>query len=115
MKSLSFHGAMTRTEAELTLEKNGSNDCYLTRYDDTIKSCFLTVKTKGNGYKHFAIDISKKQSSIQYELIGTSKVYATISDLLNFYEKNPINFQVFSIGEAVLCESDKKTFLFKDC
>ena len=89
MKSPSFHGVMTGKEAEITLQKHDSNKCYLTRYDETKNSCFLTVKT-GKGYIHFMIDITRDKNNTQYELKGTSEMFKKISDLLHFYENNPV-------------------------
>ena len=103
MKSPSFHGVMTGREAELTLEKHGSNKCYLTRYDETRKLCILTVKMRGEKrFIHFMINIIGDETNTHYELMGTSKMFDTISGLIHFYENNPVNFEVNSIGDAVL-------------
>ncbi len=108
MKSPSFHGIMTGREAELILEKHGSEKCYLTHYDATSKVYFLSVKTKTDVYMHFVIDITRHQNETQHELRGSDKEFDSISELLNFYENKPVNLEVDCIGDAVQSESYKQ-------
>ena len=103
MNSPSFHGAMTKKEAELTLENHGGNRCYLTRYCTIKKSYYLSVMTKQEEqYKHdhFVLKV-EHYSPHNINIEGTEKQFNKISDLLEFYESNPVNFEVSNIGIEV--------------
>ncbi len=95
---------MTKREAELTLENHGSNKCYLTRYCTTQKVYLLSVMTKleeGYKYDHFIIKIEKNYLGITTELEGVEKEFNMVTELLNFYESNPVNFEISDIGVQV--------------
>ena len=114
-KTPSFHGVMTGREAELTLEKHGSDKCYLTRYDKKRNLCFLTVKRKGEKrFIHFMIDITGDRNKTQCVLKGTNKTFDRISDFLHFYENNPVNFEVNGIGDAVQSGSYQQSTIEAD-
>ena len=104
MKSSSFHGAMTKKEAELTLENHGSNRCYLTRYCTTKKLYLLSTMTKqeeGYRHDHFIINIDEEILALE----GTEKKFNEIIELLHFYERNPVNFEISNIGVEVSSET----------
>lgn len=119
MLSPSFHRVMTKEEAELVLQEHASNTCYLTRYDASTKTFYLSVKAiveDGTPAKfhHFILTIAEidpiyvnpigmdsTPPEIGYELNGTQKKFKRISELLAFYETIPVNFEVVCIGEQV--------------
>lgn len=103
VKSSSFHGAMTKKEAELILEQNGNNRCYLVRYCPTEQAHFLSVMTKfkeGQKHHHFELEVTSSYHE-KLKIKGMKIKFKNISQLLEHYKKNPVDYEVSNIGVEV--------------
>ena len=105
-KHPSFHGSITRVDATTLLLQKGKK-CYLTRYSDYHKTCVISVlRTTEDGelLQHFKLDIIAQEETTTYEISSTTKRFNSISTLLDYYQKHPINRNIDSFGECVECK-----------
>ena len=102
----SFHGSITRVDATTLLLQKGKK-CYLTRYSDYHKTCVVSVlrtTQDGESLQHFKLDITTHEEMTAYEISSTGKTFDSISTLLEYYQKTPINNNIDSFGECVECK-----------
>ena len=97
----SFCGTISTEEAELLLRKRKCN-CYLTRYDNGkhILSVMAVSKEDGRTFQHFQLMTHSQNCCYKYEIDGSGKKFDKVSMLLEFYQCNPLNYIVTSIGEC---------------
>ena len=98
----SFTGPMNGKQAEHKLKQRGGN-CYLLRHSEAHKRFKISVlSTEGIDtlFQHFKIRITTNEDQREYEIEGTTKKFDDISELLVYYEKNPVNSKISSIGTA---------------
>lgn len=103
---------MTAKSAELKLKESSLGDCYLLRYSESANMYKLSVKhKKGTIFQHFRIKIINNHAEREYEIEGTKKKFDDFSELLDYYEMNPVNRKIFAIGKPIQGEVDqgKKT------
>ena len=99
----SYHGKISGKEAEQRLSENSEGNCYLTRYSENNKSYAVAAKISQNGMVqpvHLVLEIDSEDSS--YSLEGSGKPFRTINELLKYYEQNPFNEEIRSIG-SICC------------
>lgn len=98
---------MSREDAELELNKH-SGSCYLTRCSPSKKSIRLSVRIDDGGtVRHFTIRDTVKSGNCQYEITGTENSFLDPSKMLAFYEDQPINHEISSIGIPITGEVAK--------
>lgn len=101
----SFHGSITRVNATTLLFRKGKK-CYLTRYSDYHKTCVISaLRTSEDGelLQHFKLNIATRDEVTKYEIAGTQKGFDSISALLEFYQKTPINHRIETLGDCLVC------------
>lgn len=117
IEHLSFHGDLSREEAESRLKQHNSN-CYLTRYNASththVLSVMATRKESTPVFQHFQINIHNAKGYNQYELDGSEEKFDAISKLLDFYQNEPVNYTIIGIGEPIQAESYKNLPTAKD-
>lgn len=107
----SYNGSMTGKKAELRLQQHGGN-CYLIRYSEANSTYVLSVMKRSaeyeNGLKaaHFQLNVIKGISFNEYEVRGSEKTFYDIFKLLEYYQKNPVDHSIQSIGEACPMQRD---------
>ena len=52
-------------------------------------------------FQHFDILINEEGSDTKYEIPGTDRVFATMDELLDFYQRNPLNHSIITIGDEI--------------
>ena len=95
----SYHGKISGKEAEQRLTEHSEGNCYLTRFSENKKSYAVSAKISHNGMVqpvHLVLEIDSEDSS--YSLEGSRKPFQTINKLLKYYEQNPFNEEIRSIG-----------------
>ena len=100
----SYHGAMEGNESQMEL-KHHSESCYLTRYSERRNVYVLSVMKVSGGtrvFQHFTIDIRNRNNDISYEIKGADMKFKHLSDMLKFYQCNPVSHSVSNIGECVM-------------
>ena len=102
----SFHGPLDMDEAETRLRRAGKDRCYLTRYSESIEEHILSVLRRKNDddlvLQHFCIAIQLEgQLAVSYEILGSTKKFKSITGLLEFYKKNPLNHKIDSTGDKI--------------
>ena len=101
----SYHGAMTEKVAEFILKQQTGESCYLMRYSEQRKVFVISVLTRNRAEKgsdfhaSFTLNITKGEDGNIYEIEGTEETFGNISKLLAFYENNPLDAKVKSIGK----------------
>lgn len=103
----SFHGSLTRIEAVKRLIESGRS-CYLTRYSSYIKCCVITVlrmSANGEWLQHLELELPQSSSQHTYKAAGADKSFEDVSQLLEYYQKNPLNREGYCLGECL--QSDK--------
>lgn len=105
-KHPSFHGVVSKNDAELLLMHH-SGDCYLTRYNATKCTHVLSVKVTrevdedGPILQHFQLVTHSESGHSQYKVAGSEKYFDSISMLLDYYQRNPLNYIVAGIGDYI--------------
>ena len=100
----SYHNSIPGQEAERRL-KLFSRHCYLTRYSELSNCYVLSVYQKEKPkdiIKHFKITLKDGR---KHKIDGKSMEFESISELLNHYEQNRIDFALKSIGDN--CTKEK--------
>ena len=101
----SFFGEMSRVDAEMALNKQSSGSCYLTRCSPSSKHFRLSVRIDDDGnMRHFTIRDTGKGGNCQYEITGTENIFQDPSKMLAFYEEQPVNHEISSIGVRITGE-----------
>ena len=94
---------MTSKQAEQTLA-NKEGDCYFIRFSNTHKKYMLSVSKKSVDdtviFRHFPIDIANKFDLCEYEIEGSEKKFDDITELLHYYEENPLTDEIENLGMA---------------
>ena len=93
-----YHHEITGKEAERRLKKHGGH-CYLTRHSESLDCYVLSIFKKQKSIpptkKHYKITI-KDDGRIAIE--GKERDFADIEELLQYYQANPIDPALSSIG-----------------
>lgn len=100
----SFHGSITRIEAVQKLIESGRS-CYLTRYSDYNKFCVistLTLSYNGELLRHLELEIPQESHQCVYKVSGIDKEFGDISELLEYYQKHPLDQNC--LGECLQTE-----------
>lgn len=112
---LCYHGTMTGICAEEKFKKEFGN-CYLVRYSNTHKEYMLSVCGRGDNndkiIQHFTIKIIPKYDQNEYEIEGSEKKFDDFSELLQYYEKNPISYEIYYIGKPLCKLNQLKSHTF---
>lgn len=95
----SYHNQISKKEAKKRLKSCGKNVCYLTRFSSSGRCYRLTVYNKEirNEIREFEIIIQRDDR--QHNLRGKDMKFATIKELLEYYENNRIDPSLPNIGE----------------
>ena len=97
----SYRGPISGETAQQKLKEAGK-DCYLIRYSAARDKYILTVARKGGDsetlFQHFAIQVTAKFHQNEYEVEGAEKKFDDMVELLEFYQNNPLNHDIDSIG-----------------
>lgn len=98
----SFHGTISREEAELQLKKHKSN-CFLTRYDNGVHilTVMAVLKEDGRVFQHFQLKTHCQNGCYQFEVDGSGNRFDKVSALLDFYKCNPLNYTIDHIGKCI--------------
>ena len=81
---------------------SGGN-CYLTRYSKTRESYVLSAIVFHDGIRepvHIKLNVDTEKRC--HSLEGTEKIFRTLDELLNYFEKNPLSSDIRSIGSPCL-------------
>ncbi len=108
----SYHGKMTGAAAVQVLKGMNEVPCYLTRFSVNNNKFVLSVLTEDMEGELETQDfkLSINNDINRYELLGTEKSFNNIDDLLSFYECNPLNETIQSIGvQCVASEDTRRT------
>ena len=95
----SYHGKISGKEAERRLTEHSEGNCYLTRFSEHNESYAVSAIISHYGTRelvHLVLDIDSEASSYSFERSG--KVFRTIEELLSYYQHNPLNEEIRSIG-----------------
>ena len=95
-----YHGAMRSVEAEKKL-KQQPGDSHLIRYSDSKGEYILSVLKRGaNGpiCQHFVIKTKLHEINL-YSVEGSDMTFHDVSEMLKYFRKNPINYEINGIGE----------------
>ena len=95
-----YQGLMTSEQAQEKLDDQSGN-CYLMRYSKTHKKYMLSVsnKTVEGAVTHYPIKITTEHDFCEYEIEGSAKKFDNISELLLYYEDNPLTDEQEHIGK----------------
>ena len=101
-KHLSFHGTISREEAELILKKHGGN-CSLTRYSNGthVLSVMDITNEDRPVLQHFKLCIHATNKSVCCEIDGSGKKFGDVSKMLDFYKDHSINYAITSVGALI--------------
>ena len=109
-----YHGPMTGKEAEIKLKEMGGGTFYLMRFSVSRGEQMLSVAGKIEDdtimTEHFPIKTVSKYDQSEYEIKGSEKRFEDISELLHYYERNPINYHFRCIGKPAAKKFPPKTF-----
>ena len=97
----SNHNEITGEEAIFRLKHSGNPHCYLTRYSQSKNKYVLTVYKKDRPKdveKHFPLIIENERRKIE----GKEKVFASLADLLHYYERERINPSLPNVGHNLI-------------
>ena len=100
-----YVGVMSSDKAEKHLRRCSGN-CYLIRYSESKQSYILSVVRRDDEYpipdiQHYKLIITRVNGNSVYEIEGSNEQFSDISDLLEFYQINPLTFSVnCTIGNA---------------
>ena len=98
----SYHWEMADKEAVQLLKKSKERRCYLLRHDNSKSSTFkLTVKgvkVKRVVFEHYTLLIKQNDDGNTYQIKSKEKIFEKLSELLKYYEKNPIGYKIKNIG-----------------
>ena len=108
-QEVSYWGLMTGKQAELRLRQKGGN-CYLIRHSEAKQHFVISVmgRTLQQGKQgrlapyHFKLNITKENKQNTFEIEHTENKFNSMSTLLEFYQQNPVNLYVCSIGEPCI-------------
>ena len=99
----SYHNAITGEEAILRLKNSGHPHCYLTRYSLSTSVYVLTVYKKerpADVEEHYPLNIENNKRKIE----GKENDYASLAELLHYYEHARINPSLPYIGHNYTLE-----------
>ena len=107
MNDPSFHEQMTKKEAEKKLKEHASSRCFLTRYSRTnMANKISVIHGKGkNKFEHFEVNKTK------YALVNSDVKFNTVSEMLEYYQNNPISKTLSNIGVPLVygrCNASKE-------
>ena len=90
----SYWGPITGEQAEDILKKVRRN-CYLIGYSKKKQQYIISVMVVDDFRmqmlaKHFPLNITQKGDHTVYDVEGAKKSFADVTELLNFYQKNPL-------------------------
>ncbi len=95
----SYHGRMTGAAAERVLQ-DMNEPSYLTRFSANHNKHVLSVLTEDmeRELETQHLELAFDNDINRYEIVGAKKKFKNIDDLLSFYECNPLNEAIQSIG-----------------
>ena len=99
----SYHWEMSAEEAVLLLRQTKEPRCYLLRHNSQKSTFKLTVKgsrLKGKKviFEHYMMLIKQGRNGNTYQIKSKDKIFDKLTDLLAYYEKNPIGYKMKNIG-----------------
>ena len=104
-----YVGVMTSKQAEQTLA-NKEGDCYFIRFSNIHQKYMLSVSKKSVDdtviYGHYPINITTKYDFCEYEIEGSEKKFDDITELLHYYEENPLTDEIENLGMAFIFALD---------
>jgi hypothetical protein len=103
----SYHWKMSSKNAVSQLKQSEERRCYLLRYNSQRNTFKLTVKgtvLKGKRivFEHYSLLIKQNSDGNTYQIQHKEKTFKKLSDLLAYYEKNPIGYRMKNIGVPVV-------------
>ena len=102
----SYHGDISGPEAERILKESPKRNCYLTRYSRNSSTYTLSVVyIYNNQDKVLHLKLSIDNELLQHSLEGTLKIFATLNELLQYYENNPLSPEIRNLGSPCLPSS----------
>ena len=79
---------------------------YLIRFSVNHNEYMLSVSGRGEDnipiFQHFTIKITQRYDQSEYEINGAGKKFDDFSEMLQYYEENPISFMLHSIGKPYI-------------
>ena len=90
-----YHEAISGASAEEKL-KAKSGPCFLFRYSEAMKCYQIAVKFN-NEVKHIKLEIDK--DALSYQLKGTQKIFTSLDELVEYYQKNALSPTIRKIGQ----------------
>lgn len=99
----SYHWEMSAEEAVQILRQSKEPRCYLLRHNSQKSTFKLTVKgSRRRGkkviFEHYMLLIKQNRNGNTYQIKSKDKTFDKLSDLLAYYEKNPIGYMIKNIG-----------------
>lgn len=98
---------METQEAERTLKKTRVARCYLIWYSKRDRGFKLSVKgvrLKRKRIEHYLIKIVQNGERNMYSLRGEDVKFGKLSELLQYYQRNPISRKLKTIGVPVVSQ-----------
>jgi hypothetical protein len=107
--ALCYHWEMSAEEAISLLKESKERHCYLLRHSAQKSTFKLTVKgTRFKGrkdvFEHYTLIIKQNHNGNTYHIKNKVMTFDHLSELLVYYESNPIGYLMKSIGVPLNCD-----------